>query len=85
MNSVIGIALLLSGTGQGAGLAFQGIWLSSLGEVVSLSETQKLGGLLITDLDLPVGGLRQIGNSIQERKTPLDLLFLKHSLMGLKG
>lgn len=83
MNSVIGIALLLSGTGQGAGLTFQGIWLSSLGEVVSLSETQKLGGLLITDL--PVGGLRQIGNSIQERKTPLDLLFLKHSLMGLKG
>lgn len=83
MNSVIGIALLLSGTEQGAGLAFQGIWLSSLGEVVSLSETQKLGGLLITDL--PVGGLRQIGNSIQERKTPLDLLFLKHSLMGLKG
>lgn len=83
MNSVIGIALLLSGTGQGAGLAFQGIWLSSLGEVVSLSETQKLGGLLITDL--PVGGLRQIGNSIQERKAPLDLLFLKHSLMGLKG
>lgn len=83
MNSVIGIALLLSGTGQGAALAFQGIWLSSLGEVVSLSETQKLGGLLITDL--PVGGLQQIGNSIQERKTPLDLLFLKHSLMGLKG
>lgn len=64
MNSVIGIALLLSGTGQGAGLAFQGIWLSFLGEVVSLSEAQKLGGLLITDL--PVGGLRQIGNSIQE-------------------
>lgn len=80
MNPTIGIALLLAGTGQGAGLAFQASGFLPFREIASWSQPQKcrwLKGLKLPDLSV-CGSLGKL-ETTWELRLPLDLLSLKHT------